>query len=191
LAGTKGVALCFAGRHTASGVIQEIMLREASSGYKVHLWAVVEVDDKGKAHVHEPSRGGLGTGLGAVTGGVLGLIGGPAGLLIWTVAGGVIGGIAGTHVGRAIPEDKLKELGEQMQPDTSAVLALLEDTHSERLIGDLQGYNATVVTLTVGDELSGEIAAAVAVEVTPTGATGAEGASTAEAKLSDPATASS
>ena len=35
----------------------------------------------------------------------------------------------------------------------------------EQVIGDLKGYNAQVVTMTVGDEASGEIAQAAAVEV--------------------------
>jgi uncharacterized membrane protein len=167
------------------------MAREASFGYKVRVWAVVEVDDKGKTHVHEPGHGGWGTGLGAVTGGVLGLIGGPAGLLIWTVAGGVIGGIAGKHVGRAIPEEDLKKLGEQMQPNTSAVLALLEDTESEKLIDDLKDYNANIVTLTVADEVSGEIAVAVAAEVSSTGSATGGASKTGAAETSESTPASS
>jgi len=38
------VALCFAGRDTASAVIQEIMAREASFGYKVRVWAVWAIE---------------------------------------------------------------------------------------------------------------------------------------------------
>jgi uncharacterized membrane protein len=60
-------------------------------------------------------------------------------------------------------------LSAQMKPNTSAILAIVEDKESEALINGMKGYNAQVVTLTVGDETSGEIAAAVAaqVEVTP------------------------
>ena len=52
----------------------------------------------------------------------------------------------------------MEELGEALTPDSSAVLLLLEDTYSEGVINSLDSYNANVVTLTVGDELSGEIA---------------------------------
>lgn len=68
-------------------------------------------------------------------------------------------------MGRAIPADDLKKLAAQMQPNTSAILAMVEDKAAEQLIGDMQGYKAQVVTLTVGDEVSGEVAAAVAVDV--------------------------
>jgi len=42
----------------------------------------------------------------------------------------------------------------------------VEDVDSEGVVDSLKGYNANVVTLTVGDELSGQIAAAVAGEAT-------------------------
>ena len=87
---------------------------------------------------------------------MLALLGGPAGLLVWAVAGGAIGGVIGKHMGRAIPAEDLKKLAEQMKPNTSAILAMVEDKEAQALIGDLQGYKAQVVTLTVGDETSGE-----------------------------------
>ena len=52
-----------------------------------------------------------------------------------------------------------------MQPDTSAFLLLLEDKETEAVIKSMSGYSANVVTLTLGDELSGEIAQVVAGEV--------------------------
>ena len=41
---------------------------------------------------------------------------------------------------------------------TSALLLLLEDTYSEGVINGMTAYDTNVVTLTVGDDLSGEIA---------------------------------
>ncbi len=128
--------------------------------------AVVEQDAKGKVHIHEPGRGGVGTTVGTVAGGLLGLIGGPAGLLAWVVAGGVVGGVAGKYLGRPIKKGDLQEIGNAMQPDSSAFLLLLEDQYSEDVVNSLKGYNANVVTLTVGDELSGQIAPYVAGEAT-------------------------
>jgi uncharacterized membrane protein len=102
------------------------------------------------------------------------------------VAGGAIGGILGKHMGRAIAADDLKKLAAQMQPNTSAILAMVEDKAAEQLIGDMQGYKAQVVTLTVGDEVSGEVAAAVAVDVeapaAPAAAAAPESADTAAKK---------
>jgi hypothetical protein len=43
---------------------------------------------------------------------------------------------------------------------------LLEDKDTEDVVKSMSGYNANVVTLTVGDELSGEIASYAAGAVT-------------------------
>ena len=51
-----------------------------------------------------------------------------------------------------------------MVPDSSAFLLLVEDIESEAVVDSMKGYNANVVTLTVGDDLSGQIASYVAGE---------------------------
>ena len=81
------------------------------------------------------------------------------------LCGAAVGGVAG-HLDRAIPKDDLEEIGEAMSPDTSGILLLLEDTYSEAAVDSMSGYNANVVTLTVGDELSGQIAQYTAGEAT-------------------------
>ena len=149
--------------------MKDLEANQKLEGYAVQVHAVVEVDEHGKTHVHEPGRGGLGTGVGAVGGGLLALIGGPIGVLGLAVAGGVIGGVLGKHFGKAIPEADLKELGDQLGPNSSALLALIEDKATESYINGMQGLNATVITLTVGDEVSGEIATAVAAEISTDG----------------------
>jgi uncharacterized membrane protein len=161
------LAFVFADASTAKQVSAELKDSSKSGGYTIIANAVVEVDSKGKAHIHEAGHGRWGAGLGAVTGGALGLIGGPAGLLAWTVAGGVIGGFAGKIEGRAIPKKDLEKLASTMVPGTSAILAMVEDTQSEALIKGVSGYQADVVTLAIGDEISGEIALGIVVEASP------------------------
>ena len=143
------VAFCFADRHTADEVAKEVRKSQKLENYRVVVEAVVEVDEKGKTHIHEPGRGGLGASVGAVAGGLLALI----------------GGVAGKYLGRTIPAKELKALGEQMQPNSSAFMAIVEDVDAENVLNDMAGYSANVITLTVGDELSGQIAAAVAADV--------------------------
>ena len=70
----------------------------------------------------------------------------------------VVGGVAGHYLGRPISKGDLEELGEALTPDSSAYLLLLEEVNREDVIDSMAGYNANVVTLTVGSELSGEIA---------------------------------
>ena len=160
------LAFTFDGKDDASEAVKAIKKSGALEGQAIVAEAIVEQDEKGKVHIHEPGRGGLGAGIGAVGGGLLGLIGGPAGLLAWTVGGAVVGGVAGKYLGRPFSKGDLKEIGEAMSPDSSAFLLLIEDIESEAVVNSMKGYNANVVTLTVGDELSGQIAAYVAGEAT-------------------------
>jgi uncharacterized membrane protein len=186
------LAFVFADQHTAKQVSGEVKFDATGEGKKVLSTAIVEVDAKGKTHVHESGHGTAGTAIGAVTGGLLGLIGGPAGLLVWAVGGAVIGGIAGKHVGRAIPEADLKKLGQQMTPNSSALLVLAEDKDAESVINTMKGYSGVkVVTLTVGSEVSGEIATAVATDasVPESGQAEAKTASKTESTADAPAPA--
>jgi uncharacterized membrane protein len=163
------VAFVFADPKKAKAISDELKaagFEATEQGYNIVANAVVEMDDKGKAHIHEGGHGGWGAAGGMAVGGLLGLIGGPAGLLAWAVAGGVIGGFAGKIGGRAIPKADLEKLSAQMKPNTSAILVIIEDKGAEQLINRMAPYKAQVVTLTVGDETSGAIAQAVAADVT-------------------------
>ncbi len=152
------VGFVFDGQDAAKENLKEIKSDGTLDGYKIKVQALVEQDEKGKVHIHEPGHGVWGTALGAGGGSLLGLIGGPAGLLAWTVGGAVVGGLAGKYAGRPIKKGDLEELGSALTPNSSALMLVLEDKDSESVINDLQGYNSTqVVTLTLGDELSGEI----------------------------------
>jgi uncharacterized membrane protein len=152
------LAFTFEGKDTADQTVKELKSSGALDGYAIDAQAVVEQDEKGKVHIHEPGHGAAGATAGAVAGGLLGLIGGPVGVLAWAVGGAVVGGVAGKYLGRPVSKGDLKEIGEALTPDSSAMLLLLEDTQSEDVVNSMSGYNANVVTLTVGDELSGQIA---------------------------------
>ena len=153
------VAFCFDGQKTAKQTLKEAKKAGALEGYDIVVQAIVEQNEKGKVTSSEPGKGGVGTTAGALWRAVmLGLIGGPAGLLAWTVGGAVIGGMAGKYLGRPIAKGDLKEIGQALSPDSSALLMLLEDVYTEAAVDSMSGYQANVVTLTVGDELSGEIA---------------------------------
>ena len=152
------LAFTFEGKDDADQAVKEIKKSGALDGQMIVAEVVVEQDENGKVHVHEPGHGTLGTVVGAIGGGLLGLIGGPAGLLAWTVGGAVLGGVAGKYLGRPFSKGELEEIGRAMSPNTSAFLLLVEDINSEVVINKMEDFNANVITLTVGDELSGQIA---------------------------------
>ena len=156
----------FADTHTADEVVNELKASQKLGGYKVVAEAVVIREADGSIHIHEPGEGGKGATIGAVVGGAIGLLGGPVGVLWLAAAGGALGGVAGHFAGRSIPADDLKKIGEQLQPNSSAFLALVEDTDAEAVLNSMSDVQANVVTVTLGDELSGTVAQAVTADVT-------------------------
>jgi uncharacterized membrane protein len=159
------VVLKFAGQDRARQVIDLIRDNEKDAGVKVKAWVVAEVDEKGKVHVKQTGHGAWGTAMGAGGGVLLGLIGGPAGLLIWALAGGMLGGLAGKYLGRDFDEDAIKELASNMEPNTSAVLAIVEDEYVEKVENAMGNYDADITTFTFGDQLTGELESVTAVDL--------------------------
>jgi uncharacterized membrane protein len=141
-------------------------------GYKIVAQAIVERDAAGKIEFHEPGRGGVGATVGLIAGGIAGALFAPVTVLGMAVLGGTMGGIAGHFAGREIPPEDLKRLGAALPTNSSAFLALVEDVDAEKVINDMKDYKANVVTVTVGDELSGSIAQYVAAEISGPAATG-------------------
>ena len=152
------VAYEFAGRDRALEVVKLLKSDRRADDFKVPAWAVVEVDDKGKTHVRQSGHGGVGTAVGTGVGALLGLIGGPAGLLIWALGGALIGGVAGKHLGHQFDTNELKGLAVDMGPNTSAILVVIEQNVSGDIADALNEYGAKVVTVTLGSQVSGEVA---------------------------------
>ena len=131
---------------TADEVVDELKASQKLGGYKVVAEAVVFREADGSVHVHDPGEGGKGATIGAIVGGAIGLLGGPVGVLWLTTAGGVLGGVAGHFAGRSIPADDPKKIGEQLQPNSSAFLALVENTDAGAVVNSMSGVNANVVS---------------------------------------------
>jgi uncharacterized membrane protein len=163
------LAFCFAEQARADEVMKELKAGKILDAHHVVASAVVEVDKYGKAHVHQHGRGGVGAATGIMAGEALALIGGPAGLLVWAVAGGAIGGAAGHFVDRAFTKADLAQLKDRMSPQTSAILTMAKATETDGIIAALQPYQAIVVILALGEEATGAVDQAMAVDTPESG----------------------
>ena len=110
---------------------------------------------------------------GAVAGGLVGLIFPPSIIASAVVAGGA-GGIWGRLRDKGFKDEDLKEIGESMEPGTSAIIAIAEDHVIERLQRGLEGYER-IARHTVSAE------AAIAITALPGAAGEAEAATEADA----------
>ena len=105
--------------------------------------AVVVKDEEGKVHVkNEVDRG---VKIGTVGGGLLGLL--LAGIF-FPIAGLVVGALAGALVGASakigIDQKFVKEVGEDLQPGTSAVFFIVRDANPDAAVAALKPYKGTV-----------------------------------------------
>jgi uncharacterized membrane protein len=117
--------------------------------------AVLRRDEKNKLHIKETGDwgGGKGAAAGAVLGGFVGLLAGPVGWLGLT--GAVIGGLAAKLRDSGFSDARLKQLGDALQPGTSAIVAVVEHTWVADLEKQMQEAGADVMT----EQISADIAA--------------------------------
>ena len=153
------LAFCFTNRATAGEVLKEFKAARKLEEFNIVAEAVVEVDDKGKSHVHQHGRGGVGAAVGIMAGEALALLGGPVGLLAFAAVGGIAGGAAGNFVDQAFSKGDLARLKDQLSPNSSALLTMAKEAETERIKTGMTGYPATVVTLALGEEASQAVAA--------------------------------
>jgi uncharacterized membrane protein len=118
--------------------------------------AVVVKDEEGKVHVkNEMDRG---VKIGAVGGGLLGLLVGGiffpiAGLLVGALAGGLIG----KSVDLGVDQKFVKEVSEDIQPGTSALFFIVRDAEPDVAVAALRPYKGTVRHTTFPPEAEEEL----------------------------------
>ena len=152
------LAFNFEGQDSARQALRQIRQTGALDEYLIQARAVLEQDENGEVNVIEPGHGLWGAVGGAAVGGLLGVLGGPIGLLTLGAAGAAVGGMAGRRLGRVVPKKDLKVLGERLVPDSSTLLFLLESTQTEGVVDTMKKYDADVLTMTVGDDVAAELA---------------------------------
>ena len=172
------VAFVFDSKELAEGISEDVEANFMLDKYHIVAKSVVIKDENSEVHFHGPSgHGHQGAAAGFVTGGLLGLLGGPVGLLAFSVGGAVVGGIAGHfHTGRSLHEEDMQAFGDALKPNSSAFLVFAGSADTDNVKLSMDGYHATVVTLPVGEELCAEIGAAVAAGYGKEGISGEEAA---------------
>lgn len=113
--------------------------------------AVVVKDEKGKIHVKDQMDRGV--KVGAVTGGLLGLLLASiffpiGGLIIGAVAGGLIGSAAGLGISKSF----VKEVSESMTENSSALFIIVRDSDPDLAIAALRPYQGKILQTTLSED---------------------------------------
>lgn len=114
--------------------------------------AVVRRSAEGKVHIKETGdmSTGKGAGIGALLGGVVGLLAGPVG---WAALGGAAIGALAAHGDAGFDQDSLKEIGAALPSGTSALAV----TTSKDFVEAVRKEAPDEATLTVASDIAAEI----------------------------------
>jgi uncharacterized membrane protein len=95
----------------------------AEGSVTLYAAAVVERNEDGTLSVKQAmDEGPLGFGVGALVGGLIGVIGGPAGYLAGTAAGGLLGGVR-DYLSAGVSDEFMETVTRELSPGTFAVIA--------------------------------------------------------------------
>ncbi len=109
--------------------------------------AIVKRDEKFRLHIQEtgdiqPGNGAAAAGL---LGAAIGLLAGPAGVIVGATVGGMIGAAA-SAADSGIPDNRLENIGDRLMPGKTAVLALVGDDDVSGVKEHLLNHGAEVVS---------------------------------------------
>jgi uncharacterized membrane protein len=143
----------------ASNALKTLQEAKHESLIGIRDAAVITKDADGKVKIKETAdmRAGKGATIGAVTGGVIGLLAGPVG---WAaLGGGVIGGLAAKLHDSGFPDERLKQLGTALTPNSSALVAVIDHRWVAEVEQELARQQADLVTQTLHDDIQKQLTA--------------------------------
>ena len=129
------------GRNTAAQAFKTMKSAQRATGERIESYAVVSKDLTGKVTISDQRK--RDAGVGAVLGGVVGLLGGPVAVAVGAGAGGVIGYLTGDAVG--IPRDKVESMKQSLTNDSSALVVVLDDRWVQDVEKDMKQAQARQV----------------------------------------------
>lgn len=151
------VIAAFKDQKGAEAALKELRAAEKDKIIKIEDAALLWKDSKSKLHIKETGdmTGGRGAAYGGVAGAVLGIITGPIG---WAAVGGAaIGGLIGKLKDSGFNDKRLEEWGANLQPDSSAIIAVIEHTWVTQIEKMLVDAATDVVSMAIGQEIATQL----------------------------------
>ncbi|HEV8190251.1 MAG TPA: DUF1269 domain-containing protein [Ktedonobacterales bacterium] len=117
-------------------------------------------DENGKFRFKETAdmHGGKGAAIGGVIGGVVGLIVPPS-ILASATVGAAIGGLSAKLHDAGFPDDRLRQVGADLKPNTSALIAVVEQVWVRDVEEQLRQYGADIATEAVRADIAEQLEA--------------------------------
>jgi uncharacterized membrane protein len=129
--------------------------------------AVLKVSHDGKLRIKETAdlSGGKGMVVGGVVGGVIGLLGSS---VLWPLGlGAAAGGLASKLRDSGFPDQRLKELGDRLEPNHSLLIVAVAEVSIEPVLRLLKDAGADVVREAIDGKVVEELETAAAATEAP------------------------
>lgn len=142
-------AFVFDGKKTAGKALDT--LEDRTSAYAwIDDVAVVSRNKHGSVRVHstwaqDDSEVCAGSGFGAVTGGLIGMLFGPGGALAGAAVGGSLGAMLGASDEIAFDDPKLDEFAAALSEDTSALVLVAEETTLADFVSAVEPFQGKII----------------------------------------------
>ena len=155
------LVVAFQGETRAADVLRE--LQQLNKEHLIHLKnaAIITRDPSGKVSIHETRDfdAKQGAVAGALAGGLIGMLKGN--LVEGALLGAGTGFVASKVVDLGFKDDYLKELAASLQPDSSAIVAVVLFDHADQAIGELNLHGGKIMRETLPPDVAAKLAGAV------------------------------
>jgi uncharacterized membrane protein len=143
----------FRGHGKAKRVLDEVKEKQLAWLGDV---GVIERGKHGRVTVHsswaQNERDRKGLGWGALGGALLGALLGPGGVLAGLLVGGAAGGVAGTAIDLGAFDKRLSEIGDELKPDSSALMLWAEPAHVDAFVAEFRHHGARLIRSSLTDK---------------------------------------
>lgn len=146
----------FDGFDTAEKAVGELRAMDRNDELSVLNLAVLKKDAGGRVTSSDDGdvKPGSGALFGALVGAIIGFLGGPAGAVVGAAAGAITGGITAAGVDFGFSRETVEALQQHLTPNSSAILALVEQEESPRLVEQINARRGRVIHTTLREDLA-------------------------------------
>jgi uncharacterized membrane protein len=154
------IVAAFQDENAAREALKGLKQAQKEKLIKIENAAVLSKDAKGKLHIKETADmgGKKGAALGGVAGAAIGLIAGPA-LLVPAAVGALIGGLSAKLRDSGFSDARLKTLGENLKPGSSAIIAVVEHSWVAQVEQAMKEAGADAMTAALGADIAAQLEA--------------------------------
>jgi uncharacterized membrane protein len=156
------MVVAFENEYKADEVLSTLKQLDVEATVDLKSAAVVKRDAEGKVRIKETTdfdakQGAIG---GAVAGGLLGLLTGK--LLVGALVGAAGGAVAGKGIDLGLNDEYLETVGESLESQNSALVALIAFERVDRAMAELEKFEGgTILRHTLSDEVYQQLSDAV------------------------------